>query len=289
MRIYILYFFLFGFFALKAQDKIYFLNGNTKLCKVVEVSTDLISITINGYEENFNKLEIALIEYGNGNIDIITSPTENVIYEQNSETVRFNKTKKESISKENYLSLNCLSLYNADISVFYEHIAKNKIIGVGVMGAYNFNLKVTLPNLFLANLHNAKKNYDLGATLNLYPAQFSGFTKIYFGLMVKYTSFSFDKVLTDSSTIGGVKVTNIRYSHTDGNMLATMLTTGTHTFLNDNFYIRTLVGIGAFKLKGDFKKEFNEGQNKNSQNGRQNSDYNFLPKMYLGIIIGFNF
>jgi len=197
--------------------------------------------------------------------------------------------KKTQSGKVNYVSLNSLALYNADVSVFYEHITKNKLFGVGVMGAYNFNLNTTLPNLFLYALQNSKKNYDIGATFNFYPGELNEGTSIYIGAMIKYTNFSFDKIISDSVTNSNVTSVSIRYSKTTGGQFAPFITGGTHTFLNDHFYLRTLIGIGVFKLNGDFKKEFNSRINKNSKSNTPPSNYNFLPKMYLGINLGFNF
>lgn len=288
MRRFNIFLFFFIYFAFNAQDKIYFLNGTVKSVKVIEISNEIITTQINGLEENFNKQNVLLIEFKNGSIELINSPKENIIYDPNLQSNTFVSSDPLS-DKVNFVSFNSLALYNADVCVFYEHLTKNKLFGLGVMGAYNFNLKTTLPNLFLSNLHNAKKNYDLGATINFYPVEFAGETSIYFGLMIKYTDFSFDKVKTDSIKNGSNTSINISYSRTNGSELATIFTAGTHTFLNDQFYLRTLVGIGAFKLNGDFKREFNTAINKNSKTGSPPLSYNFLPKIYLGINIGFNF
>jgi len=288
MRAAFFLFFLSCLFALNAQDKIYLQNGNIKTGKVIEISPDMITFISNNTEQSIGKYDVLLIEFENGTYDLINPARETIIYNPQTE-VNPSIIQKQKPAKVNYVSLNSLALYNADIAVFYEHTTKNKLFGFGAMGAYNFNLKTTLPNLFLSFLHNAKKNYDLGATLNFYPVQFSGETSIYFGVMIKYTSFSFDKVITDSTKNGNITSVNVSYTRTNGSQLATIFTVGTHTSLSDQFYLRTLAGFGAFQLNGDFRREFNSEINKHNNPNTQPVNYNFLPKMYLGINIGFNF
>jgi hypothetical protein len=108
--------------------------------------------------------------------------------------------------------------------------------------------------------------------------------QVYVGLMIKYTDFSFNKSI--NTGIPGTNASSITYKATKGNQLATLITAGTHTYLNDRFFVKTIAGIGAFKLKGDYKREYNLQIN---NNGSGAGSFNFLPKMYLGINIGYNF
>ncbi len=288
MRLAVLFSLFLAFFSLTAQDKIYFLNGKVKTGKILEIASDQIIIKINDNEQTISKYDILLIEFKNGTIELINAPTQNATYDPNLTSDQID-IRKQGSEKTNFASLNCLALYNADVSLFYEYLTKNKIIGLGVMGAYNFNLTTTLPNLFLANLHNTKKNYDLGGTINLYTDNLQEGTCIYFGVMAKYTDFSFDKVKRDSTTAGGVTSVNVSYSTTNGHQFSILFTGGTHSVLSDQFYLKTLAGLGAFKLTGDFKEEYNGVINGNLKTGSAPVNYNFLPKLYLGINIGFNF
>jgi len=287
MRGFIFIFLALVFYSVSAQDKLYYLNGTTKTCVVESITDSYLFIKIGEVEQTVSKYDLLLVEFKNGTVEVINLPKENVIvnpvFVANPDAIP-----NEGAFKQNYTSLNTLALCNADISAFYEYVPKNKPFGFGVMGAYNFNLHTGFQNNFLSRLSNAKKNYDMGVTLNVYPFEYSDDLQIYFGMMIKYTDFNFDKIKIDSvSTPGGTQQT-VTYSPAHGYQLATIFTAGTHTYLNDQFYIRTIGGLGAFRLNGDYKQQFNLEVNKRNTGG-QNANYNYLPKIYLGINIGFNF
>jgi hypothetical protein len=282
MRSQFLFILAFVFVGLKAQDKIYFLNGSSKNCKVEAVTPDHLELTCEGSSQIISKQEIILTRYANGSVDVFTFPKEEQIFQPGIEA-----KPKASLSsyRPNYASLNSLALCNSDISVFYEYLSGNKLFGVGVMGAYNFNLSTTFQNLFITVLNSPKKNYDLGITFNVYPVNFSKDLALYFGIMLKYTDFSFTKTLIDSSASGGGNGYTVRYLPAKGFQLATLLTAGTHTWLSDHFFLRTLAGIGLFRLRGDYREQFNQSFG----GGGQSGNITTLPKIYLGVNFGFNF
>jgi len=278
MRKILLFLFTISLISIFAQDKIYFLNGTSRECKVLEISSENIIVAASNGNEDILRSEILLIEFKNGLVEIVNSPEKEIVYNPNSK----NQTSaKQELIRNHYASVNTLALCNADISGFYEYVPQSKKIGLGVMGAYNFNAYAGAQNLFIAPLSNAKKNYDLGLTCNWYPTQFTGKTNFYIGMMIKYTSFNFDRVIKDSTSGNSSTIT---YIPTTGKQMATLVTIGTHTFFNEQFFLRTLAGLGAFRLRGDYKEGLNEQLNDNS-----NDRFNYLPKIYLGINIGFNF
>jgi hypothetical protein len=267
--------------ALRAQDAVYLIDGQKRICRVESITPEFIIVTENREEKSFSRNEVLLIEYKNGRSEIFNLPAENLNVNPANGDIPVTK-KPESNINNSYVSLNTLALCNADISVFYEYLPKGKIFSFGVMGAYNFNVNSTNQNLFISALNNGKKNYDIGATINIFPFEQDRELTIYLGAMIKYTDLSFN--LTSKDTTHNANT--ISYTPSKGYQLATIFTIGTQTFINDHFYIRSLAGLGAFALHGAYKTEFNREWNSNSSSP---SNINFLPKIYLGLNIGFNF
>jgi hypothetical protein len=54
-------------------------------------------------------------------------------------------------------------------------------------------------------------------------------------------------------------------------------------------FIKTIFGFGGFKLKGDYKEQFNIELNKGNTNNSSSQilQLKSLPKLYLGINLGF--
>lgn len=276
----LLYLLIFAFCVVKSQDKVYFLNGTSKECQVLEIAPEQVIVKTEGETETFIRDQILLIKFKNGSTEIINTPTATIVYNP-ARKKTISESNNEKLHKPVYLSVNTLALCNADVSAFYEYVPASRKIGIGLMGAYNFNLNATAQNLFIAILPNAKKNYDLGLTLNLYPGRFEKRTTLYIGTMFKYTSFSFNKETS------GANSTLVTISAAQGSQLATLFTAGSHTSFGDRFFIRTICGIGAFKLKGDYKEQYNREINKNTN--RKPENFSYLPKIYLGLNAGFNF
>jgi len=292
LKIRILYLLLFSCLFTSAQDKVYLMDGTCRIVKVLEISPDTILVVplsesgapfVNANEAIY-KGDVILIEYKSGFVEIYNTPKNTSIYSSNGVAKKDPKKAAEELAF-NFGSVNTLALCNADISAFYERLTLSKKIGVGCMGAYNFNRYVILPNVALYLLNNAKKNYDLGAFVNFYPGHFKRRTTFYFGLLFKYTSFSFSKVIEEKV---GTSV-NIVYLPAKGSQMASIVDIGTHTYIGKNFFFRTLLGIGGYKLRGDFKQQWNYFMNQDRDPQKPQVHNNFLPKIYLGLNLGFSF
>ncbi len=290
MRHFATYILIFFAAALKCQDKLYFLDGTTKTGKVTEIGPE--QIIIRSENENFQipRSSLILIEFSNGSVEKLNTPEENVTAPKDKKENFHYKQPKADAYNYNRVSINTLALCNADIAAFYERKVSKKT-GLGLMGAYNFNLNANATNAFIAVLANAKKKYDLGAFINFYPAPFEKRTYMHFGMMIKYTSFSYTSVKTDSTKVGTVVSVNTTYKAANGSQLATIFTIGSHTDITKNFFIRTIFGLGAFKLHGDYKEQYNIELNKSNQSNNGTNatplHVNMLPKFYFGINLGF--
>jgi hypothetical protein len=281
-----------GFF-INAQDKIYLVDGECLKGKVTEISDHKITFEANDPDKEYMqgtqvlyKSNILLIEYKNGKVELFSTPTDDIIYtpDKNNSDSHRDKNLNRNPEKTEHLnlgSLNTLALCNADISGFYERLTNTKRFGFGVMGAYNFNQYASFPNLFIAVLYNAKKNYDLGGFINYYPTHFKGRNAFYYGIMCKYTYFRFTSVSEQKSGTTSI----LTYSPATGSQLATMFTFGSHLQITKDFFIKTIIGIGGFKLHGVYKEQYNYVINQ----GVSNSNTSTLAKVYFGLNAGFTF
>ena len=296
MRVYLLFLICNLCINLGAQDKIYYTNGLSKQLQVLQISADTIIGETDSTTETILTQNVLLIEYKNGTIDVFNLPTQSKIINTNSVQKNNIHNQNKPLFNYNLVSYNALALCNADASAFYERILQNKKIGLGIMGAYNFNIHSIGTNAFISILNNAKKNYDLGIYLNYYPKAFSKKTSITYGILFKQTNFSYNIVTIDSVTIGGQTSSTISFKPTSSNQFATIFNIGTHTTILPNFFIKTFFGIGGFNLRGDYKTQFNYEANKQQPSRQQKNNTNktqstisFLPKLYIGINIGFAF
>lgn len=279
LKLIIIYFFISYFF--KAQDKIYFLDGAIKHGKTIEISSEFILLSNNKLIDTFLISKILLIEYQNGRIDLINKPKENSIQYLDS-----SKKKQERFANfynYNQVSLNTIALCNSDITLFYEHIFKRKLIGAGLIGAYNFNTRASFLNLFITTLNNSKKKYDLGAFVNFYINRTKKKNQFYFGTLVKYCQFSYTKIVVENSK----GANTIKYINTDGYQLATTLTVGSHFNFTKTFFIKSYFGFGGFNLRGDYREQYNYQLKSNRGYQKKDRNVGFLPKLYLGINVGF--
>jgi hypothetical protein len=287
-----LLFIIFLLFS-KGQDKLFYLDGTSKKCKVLSVNSEVVQlIDENGYESMIARSYIMMIEYKNGFIDVFNYPQDDSeIQPANGENIDApKKDLRSSQFKHSYASINTLALTNADISGFYEYRPRDLPIMIGIMGAYNFNIRSTIQNNYINILANGKKNYDIGVTFNYLPE--SGDEdeeKIYIGAMAKYTDISFDVITIDSAGAPGSKTQILTYSKSKGSQLAFMATTSYQLHFGDGFFMRGIFGFGGFKLTGDYRKEYNYYANKNLQPAEQYHEAIYRPKIYLGVNVGFNF
>lgn len=292
LRISCLHIFLLLALYAQAQDRVYLKDGTCHLVKVLEIAPDNITVSpisesgalfINA-DETIPKKDVVLIEYKNGTVEIYNIPEKTAVYAPNGSLRRDPKKDARELAFK-FVSLNTLALCNADVSVFFEHLVASKKIGLGGMAAYNFNRNSNLLNLWLSALNNAKKNYDLGAFVNFYPAHFTRRTTFYFGAMFKYTSFSFSKVVEENN---GTSV-NLRYFPAKGSQMATIINIGTHSDLRNNLFFKTIIGFGGFNLRGDYRQQFNYFFNQNATASSPPVNFRFLPKLYFGLNMGFSF
>lgn len=292
LKKWLLYSFLMFTAFVKAQDKLYLLDGTMRVVKVLEIAPEYITIVplsesgapFRDANEVIAKSDVLFVEYKSGAIEIYSSPQKSFIYNPNG-TVRKDVTKDEQELAFNFASLNTLALCNADLAGFFEHLVPSKKIGVGCMVAYNFNRNAITANQYILVLNNAKKNYDAGLFLNFYPGHFKRKVTFYFGLMIKYTAFSYSK-LTATNT---GQSTTLTYAPAKGSQLATLADIGFHARLGKNMFFKTIAGLGAFGLKGDYKQQLNYYRNSNKKPGEPTYNYSLLPKIYLGLNFGFNF
>ncbi len=279
LKLIIIYFFISYFF--KAQDKIYFLDGAIEHGKTIEISSEFILVSNNNLIDSFLISKILLIEYQNGRIELINKPKENSI--QYLDSSKKKQERSTDFYKFNQLSLNTMALCNSDIAFFYEHIFKRKLIGAGLMGAYNFNTRASFLNLYIAKLDNSKKNYDLGAFVNFYLNRLNKKNQFYFGAFVKYCEFSYTKIIVEN--INGAS--SVKYINTNDYQLATIFTVGSHFNFTESFFIKSYFGFGGFNLRGDYREQYNYQLGSNRGSKKPNQNVGFLPKLYLGINVGF--
>lgn len=293
------FFLLFGLRAF-AQDKIYMQDGSCIVAKVLEIGPDEITVVpisesgapfINA-DEKISKWDIVLIEYKNGTVEYLNTPRKDLVSDGNSRRSEKQKKMTDKVIYHNFASLNTIALCNSDIAGFFEHLSDNSKFGLGIMAAYNFNKYAGAQNTFISVLSAAKKKYDVGAFVNLYPSGFKRRSTFYFGLMMKYTAFTF----TSTQELNNGGQISYKYTPAKGSQLATMITLGNHTNLTKTIFLKTIVGLGAFTLRGDYKEQLNYQLNANAQaNTKPNSpkpepvNYKMLPKLYFGINIGCNF
>jgi hypothetical protein len=270
---------LLACFFSKGQDKIYFLTGDMKEGTVKEIGPEYIKFISEGVVNEIESSKIILLEFSNGSVEVINKPTESLVFTPSGIENNRQEKNAKSLSKTNYVSLNTLALFNTDLAIFYEKIFTQESVGLGVMGAYNFNNYAGFMNNFISILGNAKKNYDLGAFFNYYLTKMDSKKLFSLGLMIKYTDIKFDLTVPT----GGGNFTNVQKK---GSQTSTIFTFSTLRHFSNNIFIKTLYGLGGFNLKGDYRKEFNYIF---SSSGQQVYNIRFLPKLYFGVNVGVNF
>jgi hypothetical protein len=272
-------------FAVTGQDKIYLLNGDCYKGKILEIAPEEILVDLLDEKKTLNREDVLLIEYKNGIVELYSKPKKNIVKASEGRDPALRIHDKELLAL-NYTSLNTLALCNADIAGTYERLLPERKMGIGAMGAYNFNVNATFNNFFIAVLNNAKKNYDLGVFVNKYAGSLERKTILYYGILFKYTDFSFMSVTEETVNVGGAVSVTTKFKPSKGSQLATIITIGTHTSITKNFFIKTVLGLGGFNMRGVYRQQFNYIID---QSSNTSSNYGFLPKTYLGLNAGFNF
>lgn len=275
-----------------AQDKVYFTDGSSQTCRIIEISDYEILAELQEERLSFSKTKILFIEFKNGSVDVYNIPKENLIYNPIIEKRNNKNPEPKEFFKSNFASVNTLALCNADVSMFFEHLLPGRYVGLGVMGAYNFNPRASFSNLFISPLENAKKKYDLGLFANIYTEGIETKTTcFYFGIFIKYMNFSYTKVTEVRTTSGNSTSISLKRSNESANQLATIFTFGTHSNITKNFFVKTIFGIGGFNLRGDYRQQYNYYLNgaSNQSNNISPNNRKFLLKLYVGVNAGFVF
>jgi hypothetical protein len=280
--------FFFGFFLslqFAAQDKIYLLNGQKLEGKVIELSSEKITYQ-NGSEScKIDVKLVLLIEFFDGRTQIFNSPGKDLYQPAKLHPER--KTGNPGIILQNEFSINTLSLFNSDVSLYYEYRLNPKKLGLGVIGTYNFNQYATSPNAFIAVLSNGKKLYDAGAFINFYMGNIYSKHNGFFGLMLKYTAFTFSAVKEDSVYNNNTLTINISYKAARSYQLSTLFIMGLHSSITENLFIKPSLSFGFFFLNSLYKQQFNYLVS-DPQSGNI-ADYSVLPKASLNICVGLSF
>lgn len=267
-----------------SQDLIYLNSGSKFEALVKEINETSIKYkNVNNPEGPtyvIAKTDVLFVEYKNGNVDVINknpnpvSPKSNTPSAGENKETKLPKPSDVYYMNKNSLMINGLALTNADITLMYERDLLQNHLGVMVLGSYNFNTRTTWPNLYLMDLANTKKNYDLGLGLNFYPSVRKK-SQYFIGVLVKYMNYSFDREVTVQEEIGGFIFEKIVIEKAQGYQLATMIVNGFQVRITPTFTYKAFVGIGPYTGDADLMK---------SQLGQSG-----LPKMYLGLCFGYRF
>mgnify|MGYP002364805506 CR=1 FL=1 len=273
--------------TLGAQDTVYFLDGEKRQGKVIEIGPDAVLMESNGEKKQIARQYIMLIRYKNGFFETFNRPAE-------SKTIsRVNPDNKETgsgrqITKaqfNNRLSFNSLALVNSDASLFYEFLVPRHKVGLTGMGAYNFNNATGFYNLQINQLYEAKKNYDLGISADVYSNNPLQGPSLFWGLMFKYTNISYTKISYIHNSSGSISVVN--EGRVKAYNLATLFTVGLSHQWPERFFIKSFMGLGGCFLRGELKDQLN-----NANGTRQNLTINgtqFQLKGYMTLNIGYSF
>ena len=268
-----------------AQDAVYLTDGSMVLGKVQEVGIDEVIIRENDQTRILAKQKVLLIHYKNGTSEAFTLPEKDVVLLKGGTSPAVSGSPE---TNENLLSFNMLGLVNADLMFFYERLLFTKKIGLGAFAGYNFNPRVNYAlNTYMAPLTNPKKHGDLGVFINVYRKRPGEGRTGFFGLSLKYTPLSFTSVLENSVTTGTLVTTNVVFTPSEGKQLSLLFHFGKHRQITEKFFVRTMIGLGFFKLTGEYKSQYNYSYNKVSQ--LPPVEFSVLPKIFVALNAGYSF
>jgi hypothetical protein len=150
----------------RSQDILYLNNGSKFEAIVKEITPTEVKY------KNFNnpdgptyvitKGDVLLVEYKNGTVEVLNKNPITVAPQKNEPEPQKIEKKKTSPADLNYVNknsimINGIALANADITFLYDRELLNGHLSVTALGGYNFNPKMTWPNLFIQQLTAAKK------------------------------------------------------------------------------------------------------------------------------------
>jgi hypothetical protein len=271
--------------TLVAQDNVFFLDGRCLQGKIASITDSEIRYYAAGSSDSIIRIiprsQVLLIEYAGEKTEILNRPAHSSTYSPNGQLVQ------SQILPNELLYVNTLAFANADVSLFYEHFFNSSRFGAGVMGAYNFNHYATVVNGWIASLSNARKRFDFGIYLNIYPGRLKRRTNFFYGAMIKYMSFDYSAVYEEA--IAGQTAVRIYYLPAHGQQTAALGQVGFQTTMTQNFFIRTSCGIGGFMLTGNYRKQYNYYLNQTRNAGDPEVHVSVLPKLYVSFDLGYSF
>jgi hypothetical protein len=266
---YISFLFLSVAFITKAQDVIYTTSAVKIECKVTELNEISAVYKKGEIIDSIGLRDVYLIHYANGRIERYGNIPEELSNTKEAITVA---EKSQQVA----VLINGLALMNSDATLMLEYRLKNPRYSLGGFGAYNFNARASLLNIFVAPLPNSKKHFDVG----LY---FFGKLGNYnrsritpqLGVITKYMSFSYDQVLSNNTTR---KTRDYQY--------AVIPYSGIDIQLSKVVFLRGFAGIGGFSSSQKALKAHERIGNELSPYAVESSVF---FKLYLGICAGWEF
>lgn len=270
---------------LRGQDKLYFLNGESKSGKVLEVGSEQVVFVKDLDTFRVYRFNLMFIEYKMGRTEVLNRPVWDATYRGRASSAPVRNQDQTLLRNPNQVYVNTLSLVNADFSLYYEYILNNKSVGLGCFGTYNFNTYAGFPNLFIAVLNNGKKLYDAGLFLTRYSRSNSDH-RLFYGIMIKYTEFRYSAALLD--TINKTNTPNVQVNYIDskGHQISPLFHMGVHTDISDLLFIKTSFSLGFFHLAKTYSQQFSYAV---SEPGEPVESVQFLVKGSIGLCLGFKF
>jgi hypothetical protein len=283
-----IFFFLFLFQIIRAQDIIYLNTGDKFEALVKELN--VVSIKYKNFANQdgptyvIKKSDVLFIEYQNGTIEIINRNPVSVA-PANTETVAPKREIKPKGPYDlHYMNRNCiyvngLALVNSDLALIYDReIAKSRLSLV-LLGAYNFNIHTNYTNRYIQALHNSKKNYDIGAGINYY-TQTRKKTQYFVGFLLKYMNYEYVRETPVDETINGIVYHITKQENVNNYQIAGMLVNGLQFRITPFFTYRAFIGLGFTNKDSDISKAVSENLTQKARS---------YGKAYLGMCVGYRF
>lgn len=257
--------------VLQAQDILYTVGGNKIQAKVTELNTTDVKYkdfsNLEGPTYVISKSEVVLIEFADGSTQIV-NPDAPALTPKTLEEKAVKAPEKKPLNlyylNKNMISINALSLANADITLLYDRELLDSRLCLTFLGAYNFNPHAGGLNLpIVSSLTQVKKNYDIGFGISFMPRNTTR-VQYFVGLLGKYMSYNYEAnaIVNNQSVITKEK----------GSQISIMINNGWVFRVTPslNFKFFGAIGVPSYSptLTGDEK---------------------YIPKVYLGYCFGYRF
>ncbi|MBL0049573.1 MAG: hypothetical protein IPP32_15920 [Bacteroidetes bacterium] len=278
-------------FKLRAQDRMFFKNGDMVEAKILEVSSSEIvykkATNPDGPSYHELKSNVSKIEFANGTVEVFSSPKTETIKisravpsESNPAAASETPKAKEPtfVAKKNSFSYNLTDAFFKRITIGYERIIANGFLGVKIPVSFGLGsnkvFDVDYLNSFQDNNNDQYYNYNavpneevkytsilrkntFGLELNVYPfgqrpVSFFVGPSFYYGLIkIKYEETTY-KLVTNSSSYYNYYDTFINYKEASTISLSGMINTGFAFNTNSNFSMIVQIGLGFRQNNTDF-------------------------------------